>query len=94
MHALVAKLWRIHRPSVLLVTHDVDEALSLADRALVLAEGRIVAEVTIELPRPRDSTSRGFGDLHRRLLAFLGVDVLAILSEELAAEQLLDAHAL
>jgi sulfonate transport system ATP-binding protein len=44
MHRLVRDLWRAHRPSVLLVTHDVDEALRLADRLLVLAGGRIVSE--------------------------------------------------
>ena len=44
MHRLVDDLWQRHRPSVLLVTHDVDEALGLADRVLVLDGGRIVAE--------------------------------------------------
>jgi sulfonate transport system ATP-binding protein len=44
MHRLVKDLWRLHKPSVLLVTHDVDEALRLADRVLVLAGGRIVSE--------------------------------------------------
>ncbi|GAA2812858.1 ABC transporter ATP-binding protein [Crossiella cryophila] len=44
MHRLVRELWLAHRPSVLLVTHDIDEALRLADRILVLADGRIIAE--------------------------------------------------
>ncbi|MBP2322055.1 sulfonate transport system ATP-binding protein [Kibdelosporangium banguiense] len=44
MHRLVQDLWRVHQPSVLLVTHDVDEALRLAQRILVLADGRIVSE--------------------------------------------------
>jgi len=44
MHRLVTQLWQRHRPAVLLVTHDVDEALALADRVLVLAGGRIAAE--------------------------------------------------
>jgi sulfonate transport system ATP-binding protein len=74
MHELVATLWRAHQPSVLLVTHDVDEAIGLADRALVLAEGRVVAEVTMHLPRPRDPVQPGFGDLRRRLLGLLGID--------------------
>lgn len=46
MHRLVLDLWRTHRPSVLLVTHDVDEALRLASRVLVLSGGRIVSEHT------------------------------------------------
>src|SRR6202042_544647 len=41
MHDLVTSLWQRHRPAVLLVTHDVDEALTLADRVLVLRAGRI-----------------------------------------------------
>ncbi len=51
MHALVLSLWRRHRPAVLLVTHDVEEAMALADRILVLDSGRIVAEERIEAPR-------------------------------------------
>ncbi|MBK1787491.1 ABC transporter ATP-binding protein [Prauserella cavernicola] len=54
MHRLVEQLWREHRPGVLLVTHDVDEALQLADRVLVLGqEGRIVSEYPLALARPR-----------------------------------------
>ncbi len=51
MHDLVLSLWRVHRPAVLLVTHDVEEAIALADRVLVLDSGRIVAEEHITLPR-------------------------------------------
>jgi sulfonate transport system ATP-binding protein len=45
MHGLLRELCRKHRPSVLLVTHDVDEALELADRVLVLDAGRIAVEL-------------------------------------------------
>ncbi|GAB2811462.1 ABC transporter ATP-binding protein [Actinoallomurus bryophytorum] len=58
MHRLVLDLWTRHaddggRLSVLLVTHDVDEALLLADRVLVLGEGRIAYESRVEAERPR-----------------------------------------
>ncbi|MEV7095128.1 ABC transporter ATP-binding protein [Amycolatopsis sp. NPDC051045] len=66
MHGLVQDLWRRHRPGVLLVTHDVDEALRLADRVLVLDGGRIVAG-----HRPHEAA--GHDDLRRRVLADLGV---------------------
>ena len=52
MHRLVLSLWTRHRPAVLLVTHDVDEALALADRVLVLGEGRITHSSPVTLPRP------------------------------------------
>ncbi len=74
MHGLVLSLWRAHAPAVLLVTHDVDEAISLADRVLVLEKGRIAAEERIDLPRPRE-VGAGFQAIRRRLLGHLGVDV-------------------
>jgi sulfonate transport system ATP-binding protein len=51
VHELVLRLWQIHKPTVMLVTHDVDEAIALSDRILVLDKGRIVAEERIETPR-------------------------------------------
>jgi sulfonate transport system ATP-binding protein len=74
MHELVGTLWRVHEPAVLLVTHDVDEAVLLADRALVLRDGRIACDLTVDLPRPRRLAHPGFAALRARLLAELGVD--------------------
>lgn len=54
MHALLRELWRRHQPSVLLVTHDVDEAIVLADRVLVLEEGRIGVDLVIDRERARE----------------------------------------
>jgi sulfonate transport system ATP-binding protein len=71
--ALVARLWAEHRPAVLLVTHDVEEALLLADRALLLADGHIAESIDVDLPRPRSIGSPRFVELRRRLLAGLGV---------------------
>jgi NitT/TauT family transport system ATP-binding protein len=76
MHDLVLNLWGAHAPAVLIVTHDVDEAISLADRVLVLDGGRIAAQERIDLPRPRDG-SAGFQAIRRRLLGHLGVEVSA-----------------
>ncbi|GLY77312.1 ABC transporter ATP-binding protein [Actinoallomurus iriomotensis] len=74
MHRLVLDLWDHHArdTSVLLVTHDVDEALLLADRVLVLGEGRIAHESRIEAERPRRITD--LTALRDRLLGELGVE--------------------
>ncbi len=73
MHRLVLSLWARHRPAVLLVTHDVDEALALADRVLILAEGRIAHSCLVPLPRPRDRDHPDLVALRLRLLTELGV---------------------
>jgi len=79
---------RVHRPAVLLVTHDVDEALILAgrvlvlagrvlvlaDRVLVLASGRIVFSGPVDVPRPRDRDHPGLTALRNRRLTELGVN--------------------
>ncbi|RBQ16405.1 sulfonate ABC transporter ATP-binding protein [Spongiactinospora rosea] len=72
--ALVARLWSRHRPAVLLVTHDVEEALLLADRALLLEDGKIAREIIVDIPRPRSLDHPRFATLRRRLLVGLGVD--------------------
>ena len=51
MHQLVIELWRRHSMAVLLVTHDVDEALALADRLVVLEEGHLKHSWQVTLPR-------------------------------------------
>ena len=50
MHVLLSKLCAAHRPAVLLVTHDVDEAIVLADRVIVLDDGVVSSDLRIELP--------------------------------------------
>jgi sulfonate transport system ATP-binding protein len=74
MHALLQDLCARHRPAVLLVTHDVDEAILLADRAAVLVDGTITLDVPIGLDRPRDRGDRTFAQLRTRLLRELGVE--------------------
>ncbi|MFB7879059.1 ABC transporter ATP-binding protein [Nocardia sp. NPDC056064] len=74
MHALLQALCAAHRPAVLLVTHDVDEAVLLADRVLVLDEGRIAIDQRIDTPRPRRHAHPEFVRLREVLLAGLGVD--------------------
>ncbi|TNY36547.1 ABC transporter ATP-binding protein [Thermomonospora catenispora] len=73
VHRLVLDLWERHRPGVLLVTHDVDEALLLADRVLVLESGRIAHQTAVELDRPRQRDHAELIRLRSVLLERLGV---------------------
>jgi sulfonate transport system ATP-binding protein len=74
MQALVAELCAKHRPGVLLVTHDVEEAVLLGDRVVVLSPrpGRVVADIAVDGPRPRTRTSASVVALRARALEALG----------------------
>jgi sulfonate transport system ATP-binding protein len=63
-------LWEAHRPTLVLVTHDVEEAAVLADRAVVMQPrpGRVFADIRIDLPRPRDRLSAGFIEAKRAIM--------------------------
>ncbi|MER7451651.1 ABC transporter ATP-binding protein [Nocardia beijingensis] len=78
MHELLRQLIRRRRPTVLLVTHDVDEAIALADRVLVLDEGRITVDVPVDLPAERDPSLPEFQRVRRALLSSLGVAPAAV----------------
>jgi sulfonate transport system ATP-binding protein len=77
MHALVHQLCARHHPAVLLVTHDVDEAVLLADRVLVLTDGTLSLDVPVDVPNPRLRSDPRFIALRSRLLRELGVDEAA-----------------
>jgi sulfonate transport system ATP-binding protein len=66
-------LWADAKPTLILVTHDVDEAIVLADRVMVMCPrpGRIFDEIDVDLPRPRDRQSAAFDFVKRRVLAAL-----------------------
>jgi sulfonate transport system ATP-binding protein len=66
-------LWAAQRPTLVVVTHDVEEAIVLADRIAVMrpSPGRIFADIKVDLPRPRERLSDDFIALERRVLAAL-----------------------
>jgi len=70
---LVGELWQKHDCAVLLVTHDVEEAVLLSDRVLVMKDGVIAHEEIIDLPRPRDIADPAFARIRADLLDWLGV---------------------
>jgi sulfonate transport system ATP-binding protein len=74
MQSLLQRLCALHRPAVLLVTHDVDEAILLADRVVVLVDGELSLDITIDIERPRNRGDAAFITLRNRLLRELGVE--------------------
>ena len=83
MGNLLLDLWSADRKAVLFVTHDLDEAIALSDRVVIMSAGpaaRIIGDWTVALPRPRDiaeiKLDRGFHDLHREIWHKLKDEVL------------------
>jgi NitT/TauT family transport system ATP-binding protein len=77
------ELWAARRRSVLFITHDLEEAISMSDRVLLLSAGpasHVIGEYAIDLPRPRDVSeirlTPAFLDLHRRIWSDLKAEVL------------------
>jgi sulfonate transport system ATP-binding protein len=69
-HGLVLDLWRELKPTILIVTHDVDEAVFLADRIVIMRPrpGRVHEEMTVDPPRPRDRLASSFDLMKRRVM--------------------------
>lgn len=78
MQALLMRLVERNRPTIILVTHDVDEALLLADRILVLKDGGIAEDHAVTLPHPRQQNQSELSSLRTKLLKSLGVEASGI----------------
>jgi ABC-type nitrate/sulfonate/bicarbonate transport system ATPase subunit len=76
MQRLLAEVWRETRKTVIYVTHNVGEAVYLADRVIVMSPhpGTVKTEIKITLPRPRDPLSVEFLECQKELLRHLGHD--------------------
>jgi sulfonate transport system ATP-binding protein len=68
MQQLIERLWLEEQFTALLITHDVEEAVALADRVVVLQNGHIALEVTVPLSRPRRRGDPTFAALKERIL--------------------------
>jgi sulfonate transport system ATP-binding protein len=73
MQNLVLELWQRHSPGVVFVTHDVEEAIALADRVLVLKDGSFSKDLRLTTSRPRDKAADAFMRIRQELLSELGV---------------------
>ncbi|WP_228894905.1 ATP-binding cassette domain-containing protein [Acidovorax sp. Leaf73] len=68
MHRLIEGLWRSSGFTALLVTHDVQEAVALADRVILIEDGQIALDQRIDLPRPRAHGDAAFAAIEKRIL--------------------------
>ena len=68
MHRLIEGLWRSTGFTALLVTHDVQEAVALADRVILIEDGQIALDQRIDLPRPRSHGDAAFAAIEKRIL--------------------------
>jgi sulfonate transport system ATP-binding protein len=68
MQRLIEQLWRQHQFTAVLVTHDVSEAVALADRILLIEDGRITLDESVQLARPREHGEVQFARLEGRVL--------------------------
>jgi sulfonate transport system ATP-binding protein len=68
MHALIEGLWQVNGFTALLVTHDVQEAVALADRVVLIEDGHIALDERIPLARPRSRGDAAFAALEKRIL--------------------------
>jgi sulfonate transport system ATP-binding protein len=68
MQRLIESIWQEQQFSVFLITHDVDEAMMLADRVLLIEHGQIALDRSVSLPRPRQRKSQAFSTLTEEIL--------------------------
>lgn len=71
MQQLLERVWRTQSFTAILVTHDVAEAVALADRVLVIEEGRIAHDIEVDAPRPREKGSAALAALEGAILKIL-----------------------
>ena len=76
MRADLIRIWQAEKKTILFVTHDIEEAVQLADRVLVMTKrpATIAEEVRIDLPRPRDLDSPGYLAARDRIFSIMGMD--------------------
>jgi NitT/TauT family transport system ATP-binding protein len=84
MRSDLVRIWQAEHKTILFVTHDIEEAVQLADRVLVMSRrpATIQSEVVIDLPRPRDLDSPGYLECRDRIFRIMGMDAHGGGSEE------------
>ncbi len=77
MRADLIRIWQAEKKTVVFVTHDIEEAVQLADRVVVMSRrpATVAEEVRVDLPRPRDLDSPGYLATRDRIFGIMGMDV-------------------
>ena len=76
MRADLIRIWQAEKKTILFVTHDIEEAVQLADRVLVMTKrpATVAEEVVVDLPRPRDLDAPGYLATRDRIFSIMGMD--------------------
>jgi NitT/TauT family transport system ATP-binding protein len=77
MRSDLIRIWQKERKTILLITHDIEEAAQLGDRVIVMSRrpATVQAVINVELPRPRDLTSPGYLEVRDRIFSELGMSL-------------------
>jgi NitT/TauT family transport system ATP-binding protein len=78
LHDVLLSLWEETQKTIFFVTHDIEEALILADRVILLAEGKLVDDINVDLPRPRNEDVRASSravEITKIILSHLGISM-------------------
>ncbi|UOQ94390.1 ABC transporter ATP-binding protein [Halobacillus shinanisalinarum] len=88
LHDELIKIWQETQKTILFVTHSIQEAIKLSDRVVVMGTrpGRIIADFTIDIPRPRKRDNKEIIELEKRVMDLLEGEINKVLKEELSNE--------
>jgi NitT/TauT family transport system ATP-binding protein len=77
MRTDLVRIWQSEKKTILFVTHDIEEAIQLADRVLVMSNRPAIIQevVDVDLPRPRDLDSRGYLEKRDRIFRVMGMSL-------------------
>jgi NitT/TauT family transport system ATP-binding protein len=72
LHTELLDIWSETQKTILFVTHDIEEAVYLSDRVVVLSDGpgTVLDEVSVDIPRPRDRTDEAFTEMKAEILTY------------------------
>ncbi|KSU61001.1 nitrate/sulfonate/bicarbonate ABC transporter ATP-binding protein [[Bacillus] enclensis] len=88
LHGQLETIWMETKKTVLFVTHSISESIKLSDRIIVMGTrpGTILADIKVEIPRPRDAHKEQMVQLEEHIMSYLKKEIDKVISEELAHE--------